>query len=48
MLVTGAVALLVRLWRTGTTVWAAASVVSGLLLAAAVVATGLAGGRLAR
>ena len=48
VLVTGAVALLVRLWRTGTTVWAAASVVSGLLLAAAVVATGLAGGRLAR
>jgi len=48
VLVTGALALLVRLWRTRGVLWTAASVVSGAALAAAVIATGFAGGRLAR
>ncbi len=48
VLATGALALGVRLWRTRGVLWATASVVSGLALAAAVVATGFAGGRLAR
>jgi uncharacterized membrane protein len=48
VLAAAAIALLVRLWRTNGRWWAAASAVSGVALAVMVVATGLAGGRLAR
>jgi uncharacterized membrane protein len=43
-----AVAVLVRLWRSQGRWWVAASAVSGVALAALVVAAGLAGARLAR
>jgi uncharacterized membrane protein len=48
VLIAGALALLVRLWRSRGALWTAASVLSGAALAAAVIATGFAGGRLAR
>ena len=48
VLLTGALVLLVRLWRGRGRLWTVASVMSGAALAVALIATGFAGGRLAR